>query len=84
VVLPQEDLARTILKEIRTYSQKLQDADYEKSFPMLYIRKFFRYQIERLYCLYKYQGLLSTIGFFLSRAKYLPGYISKLIKRRAV
>jgi len=76
------ELSETILKSIAELSAKLHSKSYEKDYAMVYAKEFIRFQIERLRSICKQKGLVGTVSFLLSRARYFPHHVSKLLKNK--
>jgi poly-gamma-glutamate capsule biosynthesis protein CapA/YwtB (metallophosphatase superfamily) len=81
VVPAPDSLAKTILGNIESYSQKLKEANYERQFPKLYYKQFLKFEISRLCSVFKYEGFWGTIRFLLSHIKYVRFYTNKFTKR---
>jgi poly-gamma-glutamate synthesis protein (capsule biosynthesis protein) len=75
-------LSESILTSISARSAKLHSRSYEKDYAMVYAKEFLRFQIERLRSILKRKGLRHTAGFLLSRARYFPYHVSKLLKNK--
>ena len=75
-------LSESILNSIAARSAKLHSISYEKDYAMVYAKEFLRFQIERLRSILKRKGLRHTVSFLLSRARYFPHHISKLLKNK--
>lgn len=83
VKLADDKLSEAILEGIEANSQKLQELNYEKKFKVLYLRKFLKFQLDRLSAILKRKGFKPTIKFLLVHTKYLGYYISKFIKNKS-
>ena len=78
--LAEPKAAEKIHDNYRDISRCMNTSSYDKIYNCYYIKALLRFQIHRLFNLFRKQGLFSTCGFALSRIKYVPHYLKSIIR----
>ena len=72
--------AQNILRRWEQNSKAIRESDYDNKYRLRYIRSLLEFQLDRLYYLFKNEGLVNMLSFMFNKAGFAKHYLLKIKK----